>query len=50
MTALTEEICISALDKICNENFDSDEYSLCGEKESAVCLEKNYNGWKVYEK
>ena len=49
MTTLKEDTCITALDRICKEHFEQDEYSLRGEKESAVCLEKNSNGWSVYE-
>ena len=49
MTVTKEELCISALDRICRENFEQDEFSLHGAKESAVCLEKSSVGWSVYE-
>ena len=49
MTHSKEEICILALSEICKSNFESDEYSLQGPKESAVCIEKIKDGWSVYE-
>lgn len=49
MTVTKEEMCISALNKICSENFEQDEFCLHGAKESAVCLEKSSAGWSVYE-
>ena len=49
MTLSKEELCISALDKICKSNFEPDEFSLHGPKESAVCMEKTTDGWSVYE-
>lgn len=49
MNIVKEDICMAALDEICKEYFEQDEYSLRGSKESAVCLEKNASGWSVYE-
>ena len=50
MNAVNEELCIKALEKLCEKNFDYEDYSLTGEKEYAVCLEKTHSGWNVYEK
>ncbi|MBO4373469.1 MAG: hypothetical protein J5829_00010 [Lachnospiraceae bacterium] len=50
MNALKEESCVRALQEICSEHFNEDEYSLGGPKECAVCLEKVSNEWSVYEK
>ncbi len=50
MNALKEENCLKALQEICSNNFNEDEYSLNGSSENAVCLEKTVNGWTVYEK
>ncbi|MBQ9503375.1 MAG: hypothetical protein IJU93_00020 [Lachnospiraceae bacterium] len=50
MNALKEENCMKALQEICSDNFNDDEYSLNGSAESAVCLEKTTDGWMVYEK
>lgn len=50
MNALKEENCLKALQEICSNNFNEDEYSLNGSAENAVCLEKTVNGWTVYEK
>lgn len=49
MTVSKEEICLAALSDICRSNFEQDEYSLHGAKESAVCIEKGAQGWSVYE-
>ena len=43
-----EEICIKELHAVLAE-FDSSEYSLNGEKDSAVCIEKMDTDWGVYE-
>ena len=50
MNATKEERCISALQDLCKEFFEEEEYSLDGPKESAVCMEKISNEWSVYEK
>lgn len=49
MTVSKEELCLSALDRICKTNFDQDEFCLQGSKECAVCMEKTSEGWSVYE-
>ena len=49
MTIPNEELCLNILDKFCKENFEQDEYSLYGQKESAVCIERTDDGWLVYE-
>lgn len=50
MNEIKENICIEALDGICKEYFNLDEYRVSGPKESAVCLERLSEGWAVYEK
>ena len=50
MNGSKEELCIVELRKICEGNFESDEYSLNGPKECAVSIEKSRGGWSVYEK
>ena len=43
-----EEICLKELKGVLAE-FDSSEYSLNGEKDSAICMERSDTEWRVYE-
>lgn len=50
MSELKELLCIDVLNSLLQDNFDADEYSLDGPKESAVCLEHMGTRWLVYDK
>jgi hypothetical protein len=44
-----ESICIKAIDAVLSQKYSMDEYSLNGNKESSVCLDRMADNWIVYE-
>lgn len=50
MKKSNEKTCIEELDNILKEYFNQSEYNLCGESESAVCLDYDGGKWIVFEK
>lgn len=44
-----DDICMAEMSKILVANYSSDEFSLSGPKDSAICMEQSGSDWVVYQ-